>query len=567
MRQNRKTIISALSVKGYTPLSELDFILKNQQDGSMFYVKTMQVQGYSIEYLVDFSDDSLLDFPRVYISERVLDNLKHLYKHIQEPIPHLMKENLLYKNSSLYSICYQLHNLNIVPRGNIFQVVALVEEYVEDFFRKITSEAGFLQEYEEDFGGVVISLINISKISTKWYILLNKDRNCLFEKKQESPSLNPSTEQGVILIKVDDGKKPNFSGLVRQNNVTIEAFMHFVHRWDSIAYGKFMANLKKPDSKKKFVFLWKGLTLAGYFPWNRNPHRALKHQDNKGLLDEKIQFVDTKILDFEKSVLRNLPQRNKEGLLNTRILLIGLGAIGGYMADSLTKLGAGLKSDFVLADNDILEVDNIGRHVLGFEYCGNSKAFAICVYLQKQSFFQLEKIRAEFKNVSSYDIQFFSKNNFDLVIDATGSIEVQEFLNETMHKLSKEKRPILQHLWIVGNGECVQGLWISPEKQAEYGGCIFCLGTSASGLHEEYLPVKELDSEQRIGVCSAFTPYAVSGGMMAASLGINMILEWLETGQVKNNYQTRYNSSYSQTKLNDFNLTAYQQCPFCSEEK
>ena len=98
------------------------------------------------------------------------------------------------------------------------------------------------------------------------------------------------------------------------------------------------------------------------------------------------------------------------------------------------------------------------------------------------------------------------------------------------------------------------------------GGCIQCLGTSGNGLSENTLPIRELSKEQRFGACSAFTPYAVSGGMMASSLGINMILEWLETDMVKNNYQTRYNSEYQDEKINDMVIMADENCPYCGEK-
>ncbi|VEI47546.1 Uncharacterised protein [Actinobacillus equuli] len=74
---------------------------------------------------------------------------------------------------------------------------------------------------------------------------------------------------------------------------------------------------------------------------------------------------------------------------------------------------------------------------------------------------------------------------------------------------------------------------VGYKVQTHQGGCISCLGISGNGLSEKYLPIQDLNTEQRIGVCSAFTPYAVSGGMMASSLGVNMILEWLEIGAVK----------------------------------
>ncbi|UKH19602.1 hypothetical protein D1110_06265 [Actinobacillus pleuropneumoniae] len=272
------------------------------------------------------------------------------------------------------------------------------------------------------------------------------------------------------------------------------------------------------------------------------------------------------LIDFKASILRSLPKKSKNGLLDKTVFQVGLGAIGGYMADALTKLGAGVTNDFTVIDDDILSIDNIGRHLLGIEYIGQSKTKAFESYAKKQTFNQLKALKTKYDNIAYYTYQYFIDNPVDLIVDATGSIEVQEYLNELVQKIPLEYRPNLLHLWIFGNGECVQGFWLDTKVQTHQGGCISCLGISGNGLSEKYLPIQDLNTEQRIGVCSAFTPYAVSGGMMASSLGVNMILEWLEIGAVKNNYQTRYNSEYQNGKINDMLIMADESCPYCGEK-
>lgn len=556
MDEIRNKSIEVLSIKGYLPISEMEMTLNTDTDGSMFYRKVLDIQGNRIEYLLDFSNQSLLDFPNAYISESSLNILKEKFKHIQEPIPHLRKEQLHYNSESLYSICYQLHNSKIVPRGDILKVIDIIENYLLDYFNKIINKNSFINEYENDFGGIVISLVNLNTNPTTRYIIPYCNELFFLEDSKKITSK---------IIHIADKSKPDFSGLVEDDIITVKRFISFIQSWDKDAYGKFMDFLKTRDSSKNFNFLWRGFLLGGRFSWERICSQSLNSQENKRLLDEPVQFVHTQLLDFKKSVLRYLPAQSPQGLLNKKVLLVGLGAIGGYMADALTKIGAGIESDFVLVDKDQFLAENVSRHLLGLFYCGQFKASAIKQHLAENTFFQQKKIRCEIKNISSFDSKFFEKDNFDLIVDATGSLEVQEYLNETLQKLPKEKRPILQHLWIFGNGECVQGLWVDPAQQVKEGGCIQCLGSSADGFHQEYLPIKDISPEQRIGVCSAFTPYAVSGGMMATSLGINMILEWLSTGKIEKNYQTRYNSIHYLNKIEDINLIGNDTCRFCGE--
>ncbi|WP_170064754.1 ThiF family adenylyltransferase [Neisseria iguanae] len=124
------------------------------------------------------------------------------------------------------------------------------------------------------------------------------------------------------------------------------------------------------------------------------------------MLDEPVQFVHTQQLDFKKSVLRYLPAQSPQGLLNKKVLLVGLGAIGGYMADALTKIGAGIESDFVLVDKDQFLAENVSRHLLGLLYCGQFKASAIKQHLAENTFFQQKKFDVKLKT-SHHLIQSF----------------------------------------------------------------------------------------------------------------------------------------------------------------
>ena len=45
------------------------------------------------------------------------------------------------------------------------------------------------------------------------------------------------------------------------------------------------------------------------------------------------------------------------------VLLIGCGSVGGFLAENLCQCGVG---SLDILDNDILSVDNVHRHVLGF---------------------------------------------------------------------------------------------------------------------------------------------------------------------------------------------------------
>lgn len=560
---HRNKIIEKLSYHQYEPISFLDFKDSQLSSESICYKKEVIVGNTKVEYFLIFANSALLDFPKIYITESQLLLLQENFLHITQPIPHLQKRKITYLNNKLYYVCYFLENSQIIPRNNLDKFILAVERCLMSFFVKLFDKNQYVKEYSEDFLGMVMVLSDLTNDKNYFWNIIKNEENYNF--------LNSKNKNDVFYLQINDQYNPNFLGLFKNDKVTVQSFLDFIQKWDCCNYKKLEGYLYNPNKKHKkepinILINWKNKLMGVSFEWNDFQHDLLKKILDQKFLKQKLVFHTVNLIDFKTSILRNLPEKSQNGLLNKKVFQVGLGAIGGYMADSLIKIGASIDDEFTIIDNDVLSVDNAGRHLLGMGYIGKSKSQAFKEYAQKQTFNQIKKLNTKFDNIGNYNAQYFIDNPVDLIVDATGSIEVQEYLNELVQQIPLEFRPNLLHLWIFSNGECVQGFWLDAKLQNHKGGCIQCLGTSANGLSENALPIRNLNKEQRFGACSAFTPYVVSGGMMASSLGINMILEWLETGMVKNNYQTRYNSGYQDEKINDMLIMADANCPYCGEK-
>ncbi|GAB1668450.1 ThiF family adenylyltransferase [Mannheimia haemolytica] len=559
---NRHKLIEKLSYYQYEPILFSEFKNGQLSDESLCYKKVIFIENTKIDYFLIFPNVALLDMPKIYITESQLISLQEQFTHIQQPIPHLQKRQIKYLNNTLYYICYFMENSQIIPRNDLDKLILMIEQYLMDFFIKLLNKDQYIQECQTDFLGTIIALSDLTNDSNhSWQIVKNEEAYQFWNSKGKNE---------IFYLNIDSEKLPDFLGLVVNQQVMLQSFLNFIQNWDDEKHLKlteYLNQLNKTNKKQSVNILidWKDKLMGVSFEWNDCQNKLVKNFLNNKHLTSQVIFFTVNLIDFKSSVLRNLPTKSQGGLLNKKIFQIGLGAIGGYIADSLIKIGAGIENELTIIDSDYFSIDNVGRHLLGIGYIGNNKAEAFQKYAQRQSFNALKKLNCHFGHVGNYSYQYFIDNPVDLIIDATGSIEVQEYLNELVQQIPLEYRPNLLHLWIWGNGECVQGFWLSSQSLNNQNGCIQCLGTSNNGLSEKYLPIKNSLSEQRFGACSAFTPYAVSGGMMASSLGINMILEWLETGAVKNNYQTRYNSEYQDEKINDMFILADKNCPYCGE--
>ena len=242
-------------------------------------------------------------------------------------------------------------------------------------------------------------------------------------------------------------------------------------------------------------------------------------------------------------------------LRDKRIKLIGCGAIGSYLAQSLVKLGAGLgRGSITLIDPDTIQPENLGRHLLGYSALFKLKTVAMREELLKQ--FPHAQIESFPQSVVDHQSLFTA----DLVIDATGEEAVSEFINGRRLE-GKVETPVL-HVWIKGNGECVQVLWADRGGS----GCFRCLKPT-DDKHcraDRFKVLNEIPQMRQIG-CHSFTPYAVSSPMQAAALAMDTIIDWIK-GDPSPRFRTRCIENANVRRIKNQNIFRLENCPACSPQ-
>jgi hypothetical protein len=244
-------------------------------------------------------------------------------------------------------------------------------------------------------------------------------------------------------------------------------------------------------------------------------------------------------------------------LRNKRITLVGCGAIGGYLAQALVRLGAGTgeKGKLVLIDHDDLEPDNLGRHYLGFTGLFSPKADALHHALQLQ--FPYACIESRQERVVPNRHLF----TCDLIVDATGEETVNEMINGH-HIAFRPIVPPVLYVWIKGNGECTQALWV--DNSAKFG-CYRCLRMpNGHQYRKERFQVLKAPPQQGFVGCHTFTPYAVSAPMQAAALAADMVIDWMK-GDPSPRFRTRSVENAEVYVVKNQNIVALEGCPACSK--
>ena len=221
---------------------------------------------------------------------------------------------------------------------------------------------------------------------------------------------------------------------------------------------------------------------------------------------------------------RNMPAL--QDLREKKITLVGVGAIGGFLAQALVRLGAGAgqQGNLKLIDSDHLSVDNISRHLLGFDSIGEFKVEAVAKRLASEFPYASGVIPLAVDALQLPDIF-----GCDLLIDATGSESFSRALNDRrLLKLraGQAVSPAL-HIWIAGNGDAVQGL-LCPDAASA---CLMCLHEPHDdGAFKPRYPLPISPGGHRHLGCTTVTPYSVAAPMQAAALAAQMALDWLNGG-------------------------------------
>ncbi|HHA2734530.1 TPA: ThiF family adenylyltransferase [Stenotrophomonas maltophilia] len=274
------------------------------------------------------------------------------------------------------------------------------------------------------------------------------------------------------------------------------------------------------------------------------PKAKLADRRDRTLGLQVIPFSTSRI-DDRYVVERNIPGRTT--LAGRKIALIGCGTIGGFLSEMLVKAGAGLLGGHLkLIDSDTLLPQNLGRHRLGFPSLLKNKAEAMA-----------EELRRHVPDVSitavGRDARDLELDDQDILIDATGEETFGHWLS---HHYAKPL-PVLS-TWIEGPGIAVR-----THLRAGQGACYRCLweNTRFGQLRSTAQPLPEVLAGQ--GCEGLYVPFGASASVQAASLAIDVMLDWA-AGDVSPILRTRMLNRSFDLATPDGDFEVHPGCPSCT---
>lgn len=266
-----------------------------------------------------------------------------------------------------------------------------------------------------------------------------------------------------------------------------------------------------------------------------------------------VETINSAPADSHYVFGRNL--QGSSSLTDKRILLIGCGTIGSFLAQQLAQCGVGSgKGELTLVDPDILYPANLGRHLLGAPYLYVNKATACAEFIQ----WQLPPLNIRpVPDAAGLDI---GSGRYDLVIDATGEEAYSIALNHRAVKERPASPPVL-FVWLEGNGAIAKSFLTSESTHA----CLKCLKpVLAQSPRHRTLKTDVRIVFERNAACGdgTFVPFPVSRSVGAAALACDHVLDWA-TGIQNSHFRSRTFDHAKAYNINDGSPKPSLHCPAC----
>lgn len=207
-------------------------------------------------------------------------------------------------------------------------------------------------------------------------------------------------------------------------------------------------------------------------------------------------------------------------LANKHVAVVGCGAVGSRVAEQLVLSGVG---ELTLVDPEVLEPDNLFRHVLGGEFCGRYKAQALAEALVRR----LPQIKATSVTETMEEWSNHLPPGLDGIVLALGVPHLERAFVRASRHLENFKMPIVT-TWLeaLGLGGHAQ---LSKTGAA---GCLECLYTDTDGASSQVPKIAYVEPGQTVSrtltsCVGSFASFSVLDATQTAILATRLMIREL----------------------------------------
>ncbi len=301
------------------------------------------------------------------------------------------------------------------------------------------------------------------------------------------------------------------------------------------------------------IFRKEGYTFSGLS--ENDPIRRMQF-----ILDcyEKVEAVESEKMTAQTFHQRNSKRADYSVLKDSVVNIMGVGAIGSEIADSINKAGIG---KIVLLDDQTIKVHNAVRHLAGIEFIGESKVEAVHRILYNHN---------PFVNVLSipFDLYYLDAtqlNDRSVSICSVADDNVEGFINQ---QLVLTNRPAF-YVRALRGGKTARIFRVLPGEDA----CFHCLSLYRNE-GKDFIDIPEdPDYPILMNECNnPIRPASAADLKFIAAMASRLIIEHLQDGPSASNHWIWSSDTIADTPINTSNqlhaqhLPPHDHCPYCHHD-
>lgn len=256
---------------------------------------------------------------------------------------------------------------------------------------------------------------------------------------------------------------------------------------------------------ESLILLWKHENLPNTENENQKKLNRQKSKERQAALFYSSNYQSKHVSRISPQIISKdrLSKRTayiEQPPLPKKIFVAGLGSVGSNLIELLEIAGV---EEFVLVDNDLLNIENIKRHLLGFNFIGLSKVQALKEYLYSK--YPLIRIESHKSTVHSFvNSNIRQLNTCDYLLFCIGSFNTEVWISQILRQ-GILKKPCL-FIWVepyLLGGHCV---YLHPEDDMKLEN-LFESGIYKYNIIAATEHIKRQFHKKELGCQSTYFPY------------------------------------------------------------
>lgn len=498
-----------------------------------FFGSVKIMDGSSINLIVAFDKHFPLRLPVFYVNN---DNVFRVHVESDGKICLYDKSSMLIKkemSDQLLLDCYDqaIKILNILPG---------TDEYNHEIFREFdaywmkigssrwvyscfdTSEVTY-NEYNMFFSS------NIRAVAKTENDALVMAYNNLNAKRKESDFYKKCL---VIRLR----KKSSLISI--RENYKWKALRNYILSNISASYKKRFEKFLQKKVKKivQYIFLVYETPMGDIVFGFRVDISGKKYMQISNVVNAKIEPVYVKRIDYNYLLAR---VNSKTSLRDKKILLLGAGSIGGFLANNLCQMGV---TQLDILDMDTFHEENVCRHFLGFDSAVNrtmtNKADLLKEQLEKMyPYVDIDSLNYKERSVEEFIVQYKRFENYDVIISALG----EPTLNLEINRILYQERILTPFVCCFNEPYGIGGHVIVANLDKN--SCLQCLYTKINASEITSFRASLVEEGQAFkknvsGCSGAFVPYSSLDSQQTAILAARLVVKVLRGEIIENTIET-----------------------------